>query len=105
MHGKAFAPEYQGALRAALDVNSSYEEVLATAKRVGREAATPLESARALLGEAEAHRRLGAVEEAGTAWRAAYRAARAADAPAVMAWALWSGGTLARQRGALPLAR
>ncbi|MGW2083392.1 tetratricopeptide repeat protein, partial [Streptomyces sp. NPDC001939] len=27
MYGKAFAPEYQGELRTALGVNSSYEDV------------------------------------------------------------------------------
>ncbi|GAA3736524.1 tetratricopeptide repeat protein [Streptomyces tremellae] len=105
MYGKARAPEYQGTLGATLEVNSSYEEVLATAKRAEQDAATAVERARALLAVAEAHRRLGQAAEAGAAWRASYRAAREADAPAAMAWALWSGGTLARQCGSLPLAR
>lgn len=105
MNGKAFAPEYQGALGAKLDVNSSYEEVLAVAVRARREAATPLERARAALAEGEANRRLGHVEAAGAAWRASYRSAREAGDRGAMGWALWSGGTLARQCGALPLAR
>jgi tetratricopeptide (TPR) repeat protein len=105
MHGKAFAPEYQGALKEALGVNSSYEEVLAIAKHLELEAATDVERAHALLGAAEAHRRLGHVDQAGVAWRAAYRQARRGGDAAVMAWALWSGGTLARQCGAFPLAR
>ncbi|MER6433057.1 tetratricopeptide repeat protein, partial [Streptomyces sp900105245] len=53
---------------------------------------------------AEAHRRLGHVGDADRAWKASYRAAREAADTAAMAWALWSGGTLARQRGAFPLA-
>ncbi|MFC9653981.1 tetratricopeptide repeat protein [Streptomyces sp. NPDC059892] len=105
MYGKAFAPEYQGELRSALGVNSSYEEVLATAGALRRTAATPLEEARASLAVAEASRRLGRVAEAGGAWRESYRSARRAGEPGAMAWALWSGGTLARQCGALPLAR
>ncbi|MFF4607079.1 tetratricopeptide repeat protein [Streptomyces sp. NPDC001339] len=105
MYGKAFAPEYQGELGAALDVNSSYEEVLATANRAYAEADTALDRARAGLAVAEAHRRLGRVAEAGAAWRAAYRSARTAGDRGAMAWALWSGGTLARQCGSLPLAR
>lgn len=45
MYGKAFAPEYQGELGAALGVNSSYEEVLATASRAQADAGTALERA------------------------------------------------------------
>ncbi|MEV0281780.1 tetratricopeptide repeat protein [Streptomyces sp. NPDC050610] len=105
MYGKAFAPEYQGALGSRLSVNSSYEEVLALAAEELRRAGTDLERARACLAAAEANRRLGRVEEAGRAWRDSYRRARAAEDPAAMAWALWSGGTLARQCGTLRLAR
>ncbi|GHF54123.1 tetratricopeptide repeat protein [Streptomyces griseosporeus] len=107
MYGKAFAPEYQGALT-TLSVNASLVDVLAAgteelraAERAGRHA----EAARSGLAVAEAHRRLGQVREADRAWKASYRAARAAGDTAAMAWALWSGGTLARQRGALALAR
>ncbi|MGW7425262.1 tetratricopeptide repeat protein [Streptomyces sp. NPDC054813] len=107
MYGKAVAPEYQGALT-SLSVNSSLVDVLAEgierlreAERSGR----PDEEARCGLAVAEAHRRLGQVREADRAWKASYRAARAAGDTAAMAWALWSGGTLARQRGAFPLAR
>ncbi|AKN74801.1 hypothetical protein QR97_38360 [Streptomyces sp. PBH53] len=106
MYGKAFAPEYQGALT-TLSVNSSLVDVLAEgterlreAERAGR----PGEAARCGLAVAEAHRRLGHVQEADRAWKASYRAARDAGDTAAMAWALWSGGTLARQRGAFPLA-
>jgi tetratricopeptide (TPR) repeat protein len=63
------------------------------------------EAARSGLAVAEAHRRLGQVTDADRAWKASYRAAREAGDTAAMAWALWSGGTLARQRGAFPLAR
>ncbi|MFJ4690663.1 tetratricopeptide repeat protein [Streptomyces sp. NPDC088766] len=107
MYGKAFAPEYQGALT-TLSVNSSLVDVLtagteqlAAAERAGERA----EVARSGLAVAEAHRRLGQVREADRAWKASYRAARDAGDVAAMAWALWSGGTLARQRGAFPLAR
>ncbi|WP_037839469.1 tetratricopeptide repeat protein [Streptomyces sp. NRRL S-337] len=105
MYGKAFAPEYQGELGAALGVNSSYEEVLATASRARAEAGTALERARAGLAVAEANRRLGRVAAAGDAWRESYRSGRSAGDAGAMAWALWSGGTLARQCGTLPLAR
>ncbi|MGH4030041.1 tetratricopeptide repeat protein [Actinomycetota bacterium Odt1-20B] len=105
MYGKAFAPEYQGELSAELGVNSSYEDVLATAGRARAEAATPLDRARAALAVAEANRRLGRAGEARAAWRESYRSARTAGDAGAMAWALWSGGTLARQCGALPLAR
>ncbi|MFI6035944.1 tetratricopeptide repeat protein [Streptomyces sp. NPDC051315] len=107
MYGKAFAPEYQGALT-TLSVNSSLVDVLAAgteqlkaAERAGEHA----EVARSGLAVAEAHRRLGQVREADSAWKASYRAAREAGDVAAMAWALWSGGTLARQRGAFRLAR
>ncbi|OKH99401.1 hypothetical protein A6A06_27480 [Streptomyces sp. CB02923] len=105
MYGKAFAPEYQGAVGAALNVNSSYEDVLATAGRARRTARTDLERARASLAAAEANRRLGRVDDARTAWRDSYRSAREAGDRSAMSWALWSGGTLARQCGALALAR
>ncbi|MCX5322819.1 tetratricopeptide repeat protein [Streptomyces sp. NBC_00120] len=105
MYGKAFAPEYQGELRTALGVNSSYEDVRAAADRSLQTAAGPLERARAALALAEANRRLGRVREAGDAWRGSYRSARTAGHTGAMAWALWSGGTLARQCGSLRLAR
>lgn len=47
---------------------------------------------------------LGRTDEADRAWKAGYRTARAAGHAGSMAWALWSGGTLARQRGAFRLA-
>ncbi|MFC9926315.1 tetratricopeptide repeat protein [Streptomyces sp. NPDC127190] len=106
MYGKAFAPEYQGALT-TLSVNSSLVDVLAEATERLREAERsghPGEAARCGLAVAEAHRRLGHVQDADRAWKASYRAAREAGDTAAMAWALWSGGTLARQRGAFPLA-
>ncbi|MGW2696060.1 tetratricopeptide repeat protein [Streptomyces sp. NPDC001296] len=106
MYGKAFAPEYQGALT-SLSVNSSLTDVLAAGTeqlRAAERAGARQEAARSGLAVAEAHRRLGQVTEADRAWKASYRAAREAGDTAAMAWALWSGGTLARQRGALPLA-
>ncbi|WP_329406582.1 tetratricopeptide repeat protein [Streptomyces sp. NBC_00704] len=107
MYGKAFAPEYQGALT-TLSVNSSLDDVLAagTARlRAAEQAGEQGEAARSGLAVAEAHRRLGQIREADRAWKASYRAARDAGDVAAMAWALWSGGTLARQRGAFALAR
>ncbi|WP_314220514.1 tetratricopeptide repeat protein [Streptomyces zaehneri] len=107
MYGKAFAPEYQGALT-TLSVNSSLDDVLAAGTdrlRAAEQAGEHGEAARSGLAVAEAHRRLGQVREADRAWKASYRAARDAGDIAAMAWALWSGGTLARQRGAFPLAR
>jgi tetratricopeptide (TPR) repeat protein len=106
MYGKAFAPEYQGALT-TLSVNSSLADVLAEGTKRLREAERSGrldEAARCGLAVAEAHRRLGQVRDADRAWKASYRAARQAGDTAAMAWALWSGGTLARQRGAFPLA-
>ncbi|MFJ9930042.1 tetratricopeptide repeat protein [Streptomyces misionensis] len=106
MYGKAFAPEYQGALT-TLSVNSSLTDVLAEGIEKLREAersGRPAEAARCGLAVAEAYRRLGNVEEADRAWKASFRTARGAGDAAAMAWALWSGGTLARQRGAFPLA-
>ncbi|ANP52754.1 tetratricopeptide (TPR) repeat protein [Streptomyces griseochromogenes] len=106
MYGKAFAPEYQGALT-TLSVNSSLVDVLAEGTERLREAersGLPEEAARCGLAVAEAHRRLGQIREADLAWKASYRSARAAEDTGAMAWALWSGGTLARQRGAFPLA-
>ncbi|MGW0787978.1 tetratricopeptide repeat protein [Streptomyces sp. NPDC002911] len=103
---KAFAPEYQGAL-GSLSVNSSLTEVLAkgieelrAAERAGRQG----EMARCGLAVAEAYRRLGRVTDADAAWKSSFRAARSAEDVGAMAWALWSGGTLARQRGSLALA-
>ncbi|NKY14794.1 tetratricopeptide repeat protein [Streptomyces somaliensis DSM 40738] len=104
--GKAFAPEYQGAL-GSLSVNSSLTEVLERGVREVRAAEAAgerREAARCGLAVAEAYRRLGRVGDADRAWKASYRAARDAGDEAAMAWALWSGGTLARQRGALALA-
>ncbi|WBO68195.1 tetratricopeptide repeat protein [Streptomyces camelliae] len=106
MYGKAFAPEYQGALT-SLSVNSSLVDVLAEATarlREAERAGRPGEAARCGLAVAEAQRRLGRIEDADRAWKASYRAARQAGDTGAMAWALWSGGTLARQRGAFPLA-
>ncbi|WP_055490946.1 tetratricopeptide repeat protein [Streptomyces sp. TP-A0356] len=106
MYGKAFAPEYQGALT-SLSVNSSLTDVLAAGTeqlRAAERAGAREEAARSGLAVAEAHRRLGQVADADRAWKASYRTAREAGDTAAMAWALWSGGTLARQRGALPLA-
>lgn len=107
MYGKAFAPEYQGAL-GSLSVNSSLADVLVRATeqlRAAERHGTPREAARCSLAVAEAHRRLGNTGEADRAWKASYRTARGADDHGAMAWAAWSGGTLARQRGAMPLAR
>ncbi|MDQ0793207.1 tetratricopeptide repeat protein [Streptomyces sp. B1I3] len=104
--GKAFAPEYQGAL-GSLSVNSSLTEVLAKGieeLRAAEGAGQQREMARCGLAVAEAYRRLGRITEADAAWKASYRAARSAGDTGAMAWALWSGGTLARQRGALALA-
>lgn len=106
MHSKALAPEYQGALT-KMSVNSSLTDVLAEGVRHLREAelsGSPQEVARCGLAVAEAHRRLGNVAEADRAWKASYRSARSAGDLGAMAWALWSGGTLARQRGRLRLA-
>ena len=106
MYGKAFAPEYQGALT-TLSVNSSLVDVLAAGTeqlRAAERAGARDEVARSGLAVAEAHRRLGQVGDADRAWKASYRAAREAGDTAAMAWALWSGGTLARQRGAFALA-
>lgn len=106
MYDKAFAPEYQGALT-SLSVNSSLREVLAKGIEQMRAAeldGSPAEVARAGLAVAEAHRRLGNIAQADQAWKASYRSARSAGDGGAMAWALWSGGTLARQRGAMALA-
>ncbi|SDN10365.1 tetratricopeptide repeat protein [Streptomyces wuyuanensis] len=103
---KASAPEYQGAL-GSLSVNSSLPEVLARGVeelRTAEQAGDRREVARCGLAVAEANRRLGRIEEADRAWKASYRAARAAGHEGAMAWALWSGGTLARQRGSFALA-
>lgn len=106
MYGKAFAPEYQGSLT-TLSVNSSLVDVLAAGTeqlRAAERSGSSREAARSGLAVAEAHRRLGQVTDADREWKASYRAARAAGDAGAMAWALWSGGTLARQRGALALA-
>ncbi|MCI2419081.1 tetratricopeptide repeat protein [Saccharopolyspora sp. K220] len=106
MYGKAFAPEYQGQLR-DMSVNTAYEDVLAAAREREFRAVdkgSGLELAQARLAVAEACRRLGKLDEADAAWRGSYRAARSAGEPGAMAWALWSGGTLARQRGQLTAA-
>ncbi|MBB1256931.1 tetratricopeptide repeat protein [Streptomyces alkaliterrae] len=106
MYSKAFAPEYQGALT-TLSVNSSLTDVLAEGLaqlRDAERAGSREEAARALLAVAEAHRRLGNVAEADRAWKTGYRTARSVGALGTMAWALWSGGTLARQRGFFNLA-
>ncbi|MFJ3819319.1 tetratricopeptide repeat protein [Streptomyces sp. NPDC090056] len=103
---KASAPEYQGALE-SLSVNASLPEVLARGMeelRAAEQAGDRQEEARCGLAVAEACRRLGRIEEADRAWKASYRAARSARHEGAMAWALWSGGTLARQRGAFRLA-
>lgn len=106
MYGKAFAPEYRGAL-GELSVNSSLDDVLRTAldrQREAERADDALESAHAALAVAEASRRLGRVAQAEQAWKDSYRAARRAGDEGAMAWAVWSGGTLARQCGDLALA-
>ncbi|GHJ93499.1 hypothetical protein SNE510_30180 [Streptomyces sp. NE5-10] len=103
---RASAPEYQGAL-GSLSVNASLPDVLEEGMRGAREAERSgdlHEAARCRLAVAEACRRLGRTGEADRAWKASYRAARAAGHEGAMAWALWSGGTLARQRGAFRLA-
>ncbi|MFE0037722.1 tetratricopeptide repeat protein [Streptomyces sp. NPDC059015] len=103
---KASAPEYQGAL-GSLSVNASLPEVLARGAeelRAAERAGDRQEAARCGLAVAEANRRLGRIAEADRAWKASYRAARSAGHEGAMAWALWSGGTLARQRGAFALA-
>ncbi|WP_436735670.1 tetratricopeptide repeat protein [Streptomyces sp. BBFR102] len=104
--GKASAPEYQGAL-GTLSVNASLTDVLARGideLRAAESAGDLRETARCGLAVAEAYRRLGRTAEADQAWKASYRTARAAGHAGAMAWALWSGGTLARQRGAFRLA-
>ncbi|MFD5025021.1 tetratricopeptide repeat protein [Streptomyces sp. NPDC058373] len=104
--GKASAPEYQGAL-GTLSVNASLTDVLARGieeLRAAEAAGDLRETARCQLAVAEACRRLGRTAEADRAWKAGYRTARTAGHAGAMAWALWSGGTLARQRGAFRLA-
>ncbi|TXS50004.1 tetratricopeptide repeat protein [Streptomyces sp. t39] len=104
--GRAFAPEYQGAL-GALSVNSSLHEVVERGLaelRAAEASGDHREAARCGIAVAEAYRRLGRVEDAERIWKSSYRTARAAGDLGGMAWAAWSGGTLARQRGALPLA-
>ncbi|MCP9958109.1 tetratricopeptide repeat protein [Streptomyces sudanensis] len=106
VRGRAVAPEYQGAL-GSLSVNSSLTEALERGVRELRAAEAAgerREAARCGLAVAEAYRRLGRAEDADRAWKASFRAARDAGDAGAMAWALWSGGTLARQRGALALA-
>lgn len=106
MYSKAFAPEYQGSLQ-ELSVNTAYADVLAAAHErecLAAEQQMPLELASARLAVSEACRRLGRIDQAEQAWRGSYRAAKSVSAQGAMAWALWSGGTLARQRGKLNLA-
>ncbi|MFD7861970.1 tetratricopeptide repeat protein [Streptomyces sp. NPDC059783] len=106
MQSRARAPEYQGALT-RMSVNASLTDVLAEGRRhlaEAERAGSSREVARAGLAVAEAHRRLGQVDEADRAWKASYRAARTAGDTGARAWALWSGGTLARQCGRLRLA-
>ncbi|MFI8520726.1 tetratricopeptide repeat protein [Streptomyces sp. NPDC085481] len=103
---RASAPEYQGAL-GSMSVNASLPEVLARGMqgvRAAERSGDLREVARCELAVAEACRRLGRTGEADRAWKASYRAARSAGDEGAMAWALWSGGTLARQRGAFRLA-
>lgn len=104
--GRASAPEYQGAL-GSLSVNSSLHEVVERGLgelRAAEAAGDRREAARCGIAVAEAYRRLGRVQDAERVWKSSYRTARAAGDLGGMAWAAWSGGTLARQRGALPLA-
>lgn len=106
MNSKAFAPEYQGSLR-NLSVNTAYADVLGAAReqeRIAEAAGKPLELAEARLAVAEAARRLGHLDDADLAWRGSYWAAKSVSAQGAMAWALWSGGTLARQCGKMSLA-
>ncbi|MEU5849513.1 tetratricopeptide repeat protein [Saccharopolyspora shandongensis] len=106
MYGKAFAPEYQGKLR-EMSVNAALGDVLTAALERESQAAEEgvgLALAQARLAVAEAYRRLGRLDEADAAWRASYRTARSAGERGAMAWALWSGGTLARQRGQMTAA-
>ncbi|OEV08032.1 hypothetical protein AN219_31470, partial [Streptomyces nanshensis] len=89
MYGKAFAPEYQGAL-GSLSVNSSLADVLVRATeqlRTAEREGPPGEAARCSLAVAEAHRRLGNTREADRAWKASYRTARGAGDRGAMAWA------------------
>lgn len=103
MVGQAFAPEYQGAM-GELSVNASYADVLRQARERSRRSADGGELAQARLAEAEACRRLGELTAAEQAWRSSYRVSQRCENSAGMAWALWSGGTLARQRGRMRLA-
>ncbi|GAB2733524.1 hypothetical protein GCM10027174_02780 [Salinifilum aidingensis] len=103
MVGQAFAPEYRGAL-GELSVNASYADVLQQARERSRHSTNGGEFAQARLAEAEACRRLGELTAAEEAWRSSYRASQHREDRAGMAWALWSGGTLARQRGRMRLA-
>lgn len=103
MVGQAVAPEYRGSL-GNMSVNTSYEEVLRQAQLRTQRAEDNVELAQARLAEAEASRRLGMLAAAEIAWRSSYRTARDEADWAGMAWALWSGGTLARQRGRSGLA-
>lgn len=103
---RALAPEYQGAL-GTLSVNASLTDVLARGLeelRAAESAGDLRETARCGLAVAEAYRRLGRTPEADLAWKSSYRAGRSAGHAGAMAWALWSGGTLARQRGSFRLA-
>ncbi|GAB3295932.1 tetratricopeptide repeat protein [Parasphingorhabdus pacifica] len=106
MIGKAFAPEYQGAL-SELSVNTALVDVLVAARERERAAERDGDAAelgRSRLALGEACRRLGRLDQAESAWKSSYRIARGTGDRSAMAWALWSGGTLARQRGNLDLA-
>ncbi|MFI5987632.1 hypothetical protein ACIBEA_43070 [Streptomyces sp. NPDC051555] len=106
MPAAAAAPQYRGALSALLTANTPFDQVLVVAgahRDAARRSGSLPELAASELALAEAHRRLGDIPRAERAWKASYRTARAADDTAGMAWALWCGGTLARQRGALAL--
>ncbi|WP_255951940.1 tetratricopeptide repeat protein [Streptomyces odontomachi] len=103
---RASAPEYQGVL-GSLSVNASVSDVLARGieeLRAAESAGDLREAARCGLAVAEAYRRLGRTAQADGAWKSSYRTARSAGDQAGMAWALWSGGTLARQTGRFRLA-
>ncbi len=101
MYGKAFAPEYQGAL------TTPVRELLAGRRtgrgterlRGGRAGRTPRRAGAPRARRRRAHRRLGHVQDADRAWKASYRAARDAGDTAAMAWALGAGARWPAARG------